>query len=104
MTVIANQIFEENISWFTKRTSWGWRDDSVVKSTDCFSKGPEFNSQQPHDGLQPSVMGPNMVVLEKSTIMISVALTEVSYGIEPGNNPHSTTKLQMCIFEQCYLS
>jgi hypothetical protein len=34
-----------------------WRDGSVVKSTDCSSKGPEFNSQQPHGGSQPSVMG-----------------------------------------------
>jgi hypothetical protein len=29
----------------------------VVKSTDCSSRGPEFNSQQPHSGSQPSVMG-----------------------------------------------
>jgi hypothetical protein len=29
----------------------------VVKSTDCSSRGPEFNSQQPHGGSQPSVMG-----------------------------------------------
>jgi hypothetical protein len=29
----------------------------VVKSTDCSSKGPEFNSQQPHGGSQPYVMG-----------------------------------------------
>jgi hypothetical protein len=28
-----------------------------VKSTDCSSRGPEFNSQQPHGGSQPSVMG-----------------------------------------------
>jgi hypothetical protein len=33
----------------------GWRDGSVVKSIDCSPKGPEFNSQQPHGGLQPSV-------------------------------------------------
>jgi hypothetical protein len=33
----------------------GWRDDSVVKSTDCSSEGPEFKSQQPHGGSQPSV-------------------------------------------------
>jgi hypothetical protein len=32
----------------------GWRDGSVVKSTDCSSKGPEFISQQPHGGSQPS--------------------------------------------------
>jgi hypothetical protein len=29
----------------------------VVKSTDCSSRGPEFNSQQPHGCSQPSVMG-----------------------------------------------
>ena len=34
----------------------GWRDGSVVKSTDCSSRGPEFDSQQSHGGLQPSVM------------------------------------------------
>jgi hypothetical protein len=28
-----------------------------VKNTDCSSRGPEFNSQQPHGGSQPSVMG-----------------------------------------------
>ena len=33
-----------------------WRDSSVVTSTDCFSRGPEFNSQQPYSGSQPSVM------------------------------------------------
>jgi hypothetical protein len=42
--------------------SWdfrGWRDGSVVKSTDCSSRGPEFNSQQPYGGSQPSEMGSN---------------------------------------------
>jgi hypothetical protein len=34
----------------------GWRDGSVVKSTDCSSRDPKFNSQQPHGGSQPSVM------------------------------------------------
>jgi hypothetical protein len=40
-----------------KTWSLGWRDGSVVKSTDCSSRGPEFNSQQLHGGSQPSVMG-----------------------------------------------
>jgi hypothetical protein len=35
----------------------GWRDGSAVKITDCSSRGPEFNSQQPHGSSQPSVMG-----------------------------------------------
>jgi hypothetical protein len=34
----------------------GWRDGSVVKSTDCSSESPEFKSQQPHGSSQPSVM------------------------------------------------
>jgi hypothetical protein len=33
-----------------------WRDGSVVKSTDCSSEGPEFKSQHPHGGSQPSLM------------------------------------------------
>jgi hypothetical protein len=33
----------------------GWRDGSAVKSTDCSSEDPEFKSQQPHGGSQPSV-------------------------------------------------
>jgi hypothetical protein len=36
----------------------GWRDGSAVKSTDCSqpSNGPEFKSQQPHGGSQPSLL------------------------------------------------
>jgi len=34
----------------------GLRDGSVVKSTDCSFRNPEFNSQQPHGGSQPSVI------------------------------------------------
>jgi hypothetical protein len=34
-----------------------WRDGSVVKSTVCFSRGPEFDSRQPNGGSQPSIMG-----------------------------------------------
>jgi hypothetical protein len=44
---------------FIKRCFRGWKDGSVVKSTDCSSEGPEFKSQQPHGGLQPSVMRSN---------------------------------------------
>jgi hypothetical protein len=33
-----------------------WWDGSAVKSTDWSSRGPEFNSQQPHGGSKPSVM------------------------------------------------
>jgi hypothetical protein len=34
-----------------------WRLERWLKSTDCSSEGPEFNSQQPHGGSKPSVMG-----------------------------------------------
>ena len=42
-----------------KRGREGWRDGSVGKSTDCCSEGPEFKSQQPHGGSQPSIMRPD---------------------------------------------
>jgi hypothetical protein len=31
----------------------------LIVLTGCSSRGPEFNSQQPHGGLQPSIMGPD---------------------------------------------
>jgi hypothetical protein len=40
---------------------WSGRDGSVFKRTDCSSRGPEFNSQQPHGGSQPSVMGSDVL-------------------------------------------
>ena len=40
-----------------RKQAEGWRDGSAVNSTDCSSEGPEFKSQQPHGGSQPSVMG-----------------------------------------------
>ena len=39
-----------------RNNTGGWRDGSAVKSTVCSSRGPEFNSQQPYSGLQPSHM------------------------------------------------
>jgi hypothetical protein len=32
-------------------------DGLVVKNMDCSSRGPEFSSQQPHGGSEPSVIG-----------------------------------------------
>jgi hypothetical protein len=42
-----------------EKNSWRQRDGSAVKNTDCSSRGPEFKSQQPHGGLEPSVMKSN---------------------------------------------
>ena len=38
-----------------KRKYWGWRDSPVAKSSGCSSKGPEINSQKPHDGLLTAI-------------------------------------------------
>jgi hypothetical protein len=48
----------------------GWRGGSVVKSTNCSSRGPEFNSSMPHGGSQPSVM-----------VMPSSGASEDSYSV-----------------------
>jgi hypothetical protein len=54
-----------------KRGKLGWQDGSVVKSADCSSEGPEFKSQQPHGGSQPSV----------TRLMPSSGVAEDSYRI-----------------------
>ena len=53
----CNHLAREIIApLITFKNSPGWRDGSAVKSTYCSSRGPEFKSQQPHGGSQPSVM------------------------------------------------
>jgi hypothetical protein len=49
-------LHSNNLKKKKKNKKKDWRDGSAVKSTDCSSKGPEFNSQQPHGGSQPSVI------------------------------------------------
>jgi hypothetical protein len=54
----------------------GWRDGSVVKSTECSSKGPEFKSQEPHGGSQPSVMRHSLLVgLKTATMYLDITTT-----------------------------
>lgn len=49
----------------------GWRDGSAVQSTGCSPRGPEFNFQQAHGGLQSSMsLAPSsgmLVYIQKST-------------------------------------
>jgi len=52
--VISQMLKSVHVSETIKQ---GCRDGSAVRGTDCPSRGPEFNSQQPHGGSQPSVMG-----------------------------------------------
>jgi hypothetical protein len=58
-----NRSFESKISLcnivkgtLKKQNYGGWRDGSAVNCTDCSSRGPEFKSQQPDGGSQPSAM------------------------------------------------
>jgi hypothetical protein len=50
------------------------RDGSVVKSTGCSSRGPEFKSQQPHGGSQPSVC--LLVCLKTATVYTHNAINK----------------------------
>lgn len=36
----------------------------MVKNTGCFSRGPKFNFQKPHDASQPSVLEYDLCVHE----------------------------------------
>jgi hypothetical protein len=56
--VFGDDLFLIDDALKANHPEWtSWRNGSEVKSTDCSSRGPEFNSQQPHGGSQPSVVG-----------------------------------------------
>ena len=53
---VLNNQSKKNKEKRRKRKKEGWSHGSEVKSTGYSSRGPEFNSQQPYGGSQPSVM------------------------------------------------
>jgi hypothetical protein len=57
--------------WGLRIKTQVWRDGSAVKSTDCSSRGPEFNSQKPHGGSQPAVMMHSCSVCLKTAAVYS---------------------------------
>ena len=46
------------------------RDGSLFKSTDCSSRCPEFNSQQPYGGSQPPIIGSDALFWYLKTITL----------------------------------
>jgi hypothetical protein len=54
----------------------GWQDGSAGKSIDCSSKGPEFKSQQPHGGSQPSVMRSD-TYLRTGTMYLHITINKI---------------------------
>jgi hypothetical protein len=48
-SIPSTQVAIQNHLWAGEKAQW-------VRAPDCSSEGPEFKSQQPHDGSQPSVM------------------------------------------------
>ena len=59
-----------------KKIQGVWRDGSEVKGTDCSSRGPEFNSQQPHGGSQPSIMRSGVLFWPAGTHADRIVYTE----------------------------
>jgi hypothetical protein len=58
LTRLVQEQQEFLICFFQKSLAGTEEIDGLeVKSTDCPTRGPEFNSQQPHGGSQPSVIG-----------------------------------------------
>jgi hypothetical protein len=56
MICIVAVDWSKNLIAILRNQMKGWRDGSEIKSTGCSSRGPEFNSQHPHGGSQPSIM------------------------------------------------
>jgi hypothetical protein len=57
---MPDNLFSTNLNTvynlYKKISGGGLREGSAVESSDCSSRGPEFNSQQPHGDSKPSVM------------------------------------------------
>ena len=70
LTMCLHELSREG--FFLKEDLWGG-DGLAVKSTNCSPRGPEFKSQQPHGGSQPSAMG--------SSVMPSSGVSEDSYSV-----------------------
>jgi hypothetical protein len=51
----------------------------VVKSTDCSSGSPEFKSQQPHGGSQPSVTRPDSLFWYLKTATVYLYIINKSF-------------------------
>jgi hypothetical protein len=59
-TSLRNLAEHARVEWNIKETKGQTEEMAqMVKSTDCSSRGPEFNSQQPQGGSQPSVIESN---------------------------------------------
>jgi hypothetical protein len=56
VSVEAGNFWGRHDKLIRKAKQGSWRDGSAVKSTICSSKGLEFKFQQPHSGVQLSVM------------------------------------------------
>ena len=51
-------------SCLVKKQPWAGEMGQWVRAPDCSSEGPEFKSQQPHGGSQPSVTRSDSTLLE----------------------------------------
>ena len=80
-----------------KLRSGDWRDGSVVKSTGYSSRGPEFDSQQPHGASRPSVMGSDALFWHPGTQICreSTHLHKINKYIFR-KNKNQRTKPQVC--------
>jgi hypothetical protein len=58
-----------NFKAIFQKLSWK---GSALKSTDCSSRGPEFNSQQPHGASRPSEMGSDALFYHANTALIYI--------------------------------
>jgi hypothetical protein len=70
----------------------------VVKSTDCSSRGPEFNSQQPHGGSQPSELMPSSGVSEDSTRIYLIYINKLNLKKKRSYNTISTCSLSQRMY------
>jgi hypothetical protein len=82
-----------------KNQKRSWRDGSVVKSTDCSSRGPEFNFQQAHGG-SPSVTRPDSLFWCLKTAIVYLHIkNKINLKTNKQTKRTTTTKNPQDIFD-----
>ena len=71
----------------------GWKDASMVQNTCCSPRGPRFNSQNPHDSLQPSIMPVPGDPTPTSLLHHHVQHGLVGTGLRQGGNKGQITNI-----------
>jgi hypothetical protein len=90
-TLLRYKGREEQKENFRQKSAWGWRNGSVVKSTECSSRGPRFDSQNPHNCPWFQIQGNPMPSSDFCRTQVCMCCTHMHVG-------KTHTHIYMCVY------